>query len=73
MSSLRSAVASVLRLFAVGMLLLGIVFMVLAYAAGQQGDDAFLQWIVGAGGALVGIFLLGFSSSIARVLTRDYD
>lgn len=73
MSSLRSAVASVIRLVAVGILLLGVVFMALAYAANQQGDAAILQWASGIGGLLVGLFLLGFSSSIARALTHNYD
>lgn len=73
MSSLRRAVASILRIVAVGILLLGIVFMALAYAAGRQGDQAFWQWAIGVGGFLVGLFLLGFSSTIAGAITRDYD
>ena len=73
MSSLRSAVASVIRLVGVGILLLGIVFLALAYVGGRQGESPFLQWVIGVGGFLTGIFLLGFSSTIARALTRDYE
>ena len=73
MSSLRSAVASVLRLVAVGLLLLGVVFLVLAYAADRQAAGGLWQWIVGGAGFLAGLLLLVFSSTIARVLTQDYE
>jgi len=73
MSSLRSAVASVLRLVAVGLLLLGIVLLVLAYAASRQGaPDAWL-WMGGGLGFVLGLLLMIFSSALARVLTQDYE
>ena len=65
--------ASVLRLVAVGLLLLGVVLLVLAYAANRQGETGIWQWIVGGGGVFVGILLLVFSSSLSRILTQDYD
>jgi hypothetical protein len=73
MTSLRSAVASVLRLVAVGLLLLGVVFLVLAYATGRQGESGVWQWWVGAGGVGIGVLLLVFSPGLARFLTRNYD
>ena len=73
MSSLRSAVASVLRLVAVGLLLLGVVLLVLAYAASRQGEDGLWQWMGGGGGFVIGVLLLVFSSALARALTRDYE
>ena len=73
MSSIRSAVASVLRVIAVGLLLLGVVLLVLAYAAGQEGESGFWQWTTGAVGVGGGMVLLIFSPMIARFLTRDYD
>ena len=65
--------ASVLRLLAVGLLLLGVVFFVLAYAAGRQGDDEFWQWFTGGAGFVCGLLLLIFSSPLARLLTRNYE
>lgn len=62
-----------LRLVAVGLLLLGVVFFVLAYAAHRQGDDGVWQWLVGGAGFLSGVLLLIFSSPIARALTQDYE
>jgi len=73
MNSFRSAVASVLRLVAVGSLLLGVVLLVLAYAASRQGEAGIWQWIAGGAGCLVGVLLLIFSSALARALTRDYE
>jgi len=73
MSSLRNAVASVLRLVAVGLLLLGVVFCVLAYAANQQDESGLWQWSVGIVGLLCGMLLLLFSSKLSRILTQDYD
>ena len=73
MNSLKSAVASVLRLVAVGLLLLGVVFVVLAYAGSRQGQPGVWQWVGGAAGFLAGVLLLLFSSALARALTRDYD
>ena len=73
MSSLRSAVASVLRLIAVGLLLLGVVLLVLAYAATRQGDSGTWQWIGGGGGFVLGLLLMIFSPALARALTRDYE
>ncbi|MCU0771941.1 MAG: hypothetical protein MUE94_09285 [Verrucomicrobia bacterium] len=73
MTSLRSAVASLLRLVAVGLLLLGVVLLVLAYAGSRQGEGGFGQWLVGGGSFLVGLMLLVFSSRLARALTRDYE
>lgn len=73
MSSLRSAVASVLRLVAVGLLLLGVVLLVLAYAASQQGGTGLWQWAVGGVAFVIGMLLLLFSAAIARSLTRDYE
>jgi fructose-specific phosphotransferase system IIC component len=66
-------VASVLRLVAVGLLLLGVVLFVLAYAANQQHEGGLWQWFVGGGSFLLGLLLLVFSSTIARFLTRDYE
>ena len=73
MSSLKSAVASVLRLVAVGLLLLGVVFFVLAYVAGRQGEEEFWQWFIGGAGLLSGLVLLIFSSPLAHLLTRNYE
>ena len=73
MSAVRSAVASLLRLVAVGLVLLGAVLFVLAFAAGRQGEDAVWQWLGGALSFLSGSVLLVFSSAIARALTQDYD
>ena len=73
MSSLRSAVASVLRLVAVGLLLLGIVLLVLAYAAGRQGDPGAWLWMGGGLGVVLGLLLMIFSSALARGLTQDYE
>ena len=73
MSSLRSAVASVLRLVAVGLVLLGVVLFVLAYAAQRQDESALWQWIAGALGFISGSLLLVFSSALARALTQYYD
>jgi len=72
-SSLRSAVASVLRLVAVGLVLLGVVLFVLAYAAQRQDESALWQWIAGIFGFIAGSLLLVFSSALARALTQDYD
>lgn len=72
-SSLSNAVASVLRLVAVGLLLLGVVLFVLGYAAHRQEASGLWHWITGAAGFLSGILLLIFSSPIARRLTRDYE
>lgn len=73
MNSLRSAVASVLRLVAVGLLLLGVVLFVLAYAAQRQGEAEFWQWLVGGAGFVLGVLLLVFSSAIARAVSHDYE
>lgn len=73
MSSLRSAVASVLRLVAVGLLLLGVVLLVLAYAASRQGEGGIWQWILGAAGFVSGVLLMIFSTALARALTQDYE
>lgn len=73
MNSLKGALASVLRLVAVGLLLLGVVLLVLAYAGSRQGQPGVWQWVAGAGGFVVGVLLLLFSSAIARALTQDYD
>lgn len=62
-----------LRLVAVGLLLLGVVFFVLAYAANRQGEGGLWQWMVGGGGFLVGVLMLVFSSTIARAVTQDYE
>lgn len=62
-----------LRLLAVGLVLLGVVLLVLAYAAGRQDESAPWQWIVGSGGLVAGVLLMIFSSAIARALTRDYE
>ncbi len=70
---MRSAVASVIRLVAVGFLLLGVVLLVLAYAASRQGEGGVWQWLVGGGGFLLGVLLLSFSSPLARALTQDYE
>jgi uncharacterized membrane protein HdeD (DUF308 family) len=66
-------VASLLRLVAVGLVLLGTVLFVLAFAAGRQDENALWQWIAGAVSFLLGSLLLVFSSAIARALTQDYD
>jgi uncharacterized membrane protein HdeD (DUF308 family) len=73
MSSLRSAVASVLRLIAVGLLLLGVVLLVLAYAASRQGESGTWQGLAGGGGVILGTVLMLFSASLARALTQDYE
>lgn len=73
MSSLRSAVASVLRLMAVGLLLLGVVLLVLAYAASRQGEPGVWQWIFGGTGLVLGLGLMVFSPALARALTQDYE
>lgn len=73
MNSFRSAVASVIRLVAVGVLLLGVVLLVLAYAGSRQGEAGVWQWIGGGAGCLVGVLLLVLSSVLARALTRDYE
>jgi len=73
MNSLRNAVASVLRLVAVGLLLLGVVFLALAYTAGRQGEPSVWQWVLGGAGFVAGLVLLIFSSALARALTRDYE
>ena len=73
MNSMRNAVASVLRLVAVGLLLLGVVMVALAYAAQRQEEGAAWQWILGVGGCVVGLALIILSPIIARAVTRDYD
>jgi hypothetical protein len=72
-NSLRSAVASILRLMAVGVLLLGVLFLVLAYAASRQEEPSIGRTLIGVAGFLSGIGLLVFSAPIARALTRDYE
>ena len=73
MSSLKSAVASVLRLVGVGLLLLGVVFLVLAYAGSRQDEGSLWQWAAGGLGFVGGIALLACSSPLARRFTRDYE
>lgn len=73
MNSLRSAVASVIRLVAVGFVLLGVVLLALAYAAGQRGEGDVWRWLIGAAGFIIGMVLLCFSSALARMLTKDYE
>jgi hypothetical protein len=73
MSSLRQSVASVLRLAAVGLILLGLAVLAMAWAATRQADPSLLTWVLGGLSLIGGSVLLVASSPLARALTQDYE
>lgn len=73
MSSLRQSVASVIRLIAVGLILLGLAVLAMAWAAAREAEPGVLTWILGGLSLVSGSVLLVTSSPLARALTQDYE